>query len=40
MLIYRKTWKQYENLMTLALESAIDEASKAIEKYKKILTKN
>jgi len=33
--IYRLTWKQYENLMSLALESAIDEASKSIEKYKK-----
>jgi hypothetical protein len=32
---YRKTWKQYENLMSLALESAIDEAGNAIEKYKK-----
>lgn len=32
---YRKTWKPYENLMTLAIESAIDEADKAIEKYKK-----
>lgn len=32
---YRQTWKQYENLMTIAIESAIDEASKAIEKYKK-----
>ena len=33
--VYRLTWKPYENLMTLAIESAIDEASKAIEKYKK-----
>ena len=33
--VYRLTWKQYENLMSLALESAIDEASKSIEKYKK-----
>lgn len=32
---YRKTWKQYESLMTLALESAIDSASKAIDFYKK-----
>ena len=32
---YRMTWKKYENLMSLALESAIDEASKAIKKYKK-----
>ncbi|RPE30828.1 hypothetical protein EC846_1529 [Acinetobacter sp. BIGb0102] len=31
---YRQTWKPYENLMTIAIESAIDEASKAIEKYK------
>ena len=33
--IYRKTWKPYENLMCLALESVIDEASQAIQKYKK-----
>lgn len=33
--LYRKTWKQYENLMTLALESAIDCAAKAIENYRK-----
>ncbi|MFV5500443.1 hypothetical protein VXP99_09035 [Acinetobacter towneri] len=32
---YRKTWKPYENLMCLALESAVDEASNAIKKYKK-----
>ena len=32
--LYRKTWKQYENLMTLALESAIDCAAKAIENYR------
>ena len=32
---YDSTWKQYEKLMTLALESAIDEASKVIQKYKK-----
>jgi hypothetical protein len=32
---YRKTWKGYENLMVIAIESAIDEASKAIELYKK-----
>ena len=32
---YRKTWKCYENLMGLAIESAIDEASKAVELYKK-----
>lgn len=33
--LYRKTWKPYENLMCLALESAIDEAAQAIQKYKK-----
>ena len=33
--LYRKTWKPYENLMCLVLESAIDEASQAIQKYKK-----
>ena len=32
---YRKTWKQYESLMILALESAIDSASRAIDFYKK-----
>ncbi|GIT84725.1 hypothetical protein DSM16313_25070 [Acinetobacter seohaensis] len=32
---YRMTWKTYERLMVMAIESAIDEASKAIEKYKK-----
>ena len=32
---YRKTWKSYENLMSLAIESAIDEASNVIKKYKK-----
>ena len=32
---YRKTWKPYEIMMSIAIESAIDEASKAIEKYKK-----
>ena len=32
---YRKTWKPYENLMVLALESAIDSASKSIDQYKK-----
>lgn len=32
---YRKTWKPYEAMMEIAIESAIDEASKAIEKYKK-----
>lgn len=33
--VYRLTWKAYENLMALAIESAINEASKAIELYKK-----
>ena len=33
--VYRLTWKGYENLMALAIESAIDEASKAIEMYKR-----
>lgn len=32
---YRMTWKGYEKLMVLAIESGIDEASKAIELYKK-----
>ena len=32
---YRKTWKSYENLMTMSIESAIDEAAKAVEKYRK-----
>jgi len=32
---YRKTWKGYENLMTMSIESAIDEAAKAVEKYRK-----
>lgn len=33
--VYRLTWKSYEGLMALAIESAIDEAAKAIELYKK-----
>ena len=33
--VYRLTWKSYEGLMALAIESAIDEVSKAIELYKK-----
>lgn len=33
--VYRQTWKSYENLMVIAIESAIDEASKAIDVYKK-----
>lgn len=32
---YRMTWKQYEKLMTLAIESAISEAGKAIDVYKR-----
>ena len=32
---YDCTWKQYEKLLVLALESSIDRASKAIEKYRK-----
>ncbi len=32
---YRKTWKPYETLMTLAIDSAIDEAGKAVEAYKR-----
>ncbi|WP_151753045.1 hypothetical protein [Acinetobacter soli] len=32
---YDGTWKQYEKLMCLAIESAIDAASKAVEKYKR-----
>lgn len=32
---YRMTWKQYEKLMTLAIESAISEAGNAIEVYKR-----
>lgn len=32
---YRMTWKAYEKLMVLAVESAIDEAAHAVEKYKK-----
>jgi len=32
---YRMTWKQYEKLMIIAIESAINEASKSIEQYKK-----
>ncbi|NHC02346.1 hypothetical protein G9F31_00920 [Acinetobacter sp. 187] len=32
---YRMSWKRYENLMVLALESAIDSAAKVVEKYKK-----
>ena len=32
---YDRTWKQYEKLMILALESSIDCASKAIDKYRK-----
>lgn len=32
---YKKTWKQYENFMVLALESAIEEANKTMGEYKK-----
>lgn len=32
---YRKTWKQYENMMIIALEISIKCASEAIEKYRK-----
>lgn len=32
---YRMTWKQYEKLMAIAIESAINEASESIKKYKK-----
>lgn len=31
---YDSTWKQYEKLMVLALESSIDSAAKAVEKYR------
>lgn len=33
--VYRLTWKSYENLMVLALESAIEEANDVLGKYKK-----
>lgn len=33
--VYRKTWKSYEDLMVLALESAIQEANDALGEYKK-----
>ncbi|WP_023269668.1 hypothetical protein [Acinetobacter gyllenbergii] len=32
---YRMTWKPYEKLMTLAIESAISEAGKSIDDYKR-----
>ncbi|MDR2060926.1 MAG: hypothetical protein LBQ29_05960 [Acinetobacter sp.] len=32
---YRMTWKSYEKLMILAIESAISEAAKSIDDYKK-----
>ena len=32
---YRKTWKQYENMMVIALEMAIKDAGEAVEKYRK-----
>ena len=33
--VYRKTWKQYENMMVIALEMAIEDAGEAIETYRK-----
>ncbi|MBU3847832.1 MAG: hypothetical protein H9855_12830 [Candidatus Acinetobacter avistercoris] len=36
---YDRTWKQYENMMIIALETSIKCASNAIEKYKKITYK-
>ena len=33
--VYRLTWKSYENLMTLAMESAIEEANQMMVEYKK-----
>jgi len=36
---YDCTWKQYENLMVIALESAIDSAAKTIEAYRKVTYK-
>ena len=32
---YRKTWKQYENMMVIALEIAIKGAGEAVENYRK-----
>lgn len=32
---YRKTWKQYENMMVIALEVSIKNAGEAIHKYRK-----
>lgn len=32
---YRQTWKPYENLMILSIESAIKEASKTVDLYRK-----
>lgn len=37
---YRKTWKQYENMMVIALETSIKCASDAVEKYKKLTYKD
>lgn len=31
---YRKTWKQYENLMVTTLETSIKRAAEAVEKYR------
>ena len=33
--VYRHTWKPYENLMVIALEMAIKEASDAIDEYRR-----
>ncbi|OTG65822.1 hypothetical protein [Acinetobacter silvestris] len=32
---YRQTWKSYENMMVIALETSIKSASSAVEKYRK-----
>ena len=32
---YRKTWKQYENMMVISLEMAIKDAGEAVETYRK-----
>lgn len=36
---YDSTWKQYENMMVIAIEVAIKSAAKAISKYKKLTFK-
>ena len=33
--VYRKTWKQYENMMVIALEMAIKDAGEVVETYRK-----